>query len=102
MSNVKEQQLNVEVPDNLYREVKKAAIDGQMKLRKFVEFILGLGLYIVKSLGFSETFKIVRENQPLAFLIVARNELSKMGFNTSRLNQIIMEVEVFLEKKGRK
>ncbi|MGB9778046.1 MAG: hypothetical protein ACPLW8_01465 [Candidatus Bathyarchaeales archaeon] len=94
-----EQQLNVQVPEELYREVKKAAIDGQLRLRKFVEFLLGLGLYLKENLGAAETFQIVKESQPLAFLLAARNDLSHKGFNTSNLDTVIGEVEAFLEKR---
>ena len=99
MSSEKEQQLNVELPEDLYREVKKAAIDGQMKLRKFVEFVLGLGLYFKETLGMGETFQIVRESQPLALLLAARNDLSHRGYDTTQLDRVISDVETFLDKR---
>lgn len=97
MSDCGEVQLNVQVPTGLYKEVKKAAVDGHLKLRKLVQAILWLGLYFKENLGVKDTLQAIRDAEPLACLLAARNDLAKRGFCTSRLDEIIREVECFLE-----
>jgi len=94
--------LNVPVTVDLYCEVKKAAIDGRMKLWKFVEFVLGIWLYLKENLGLQETFERVQESYPLALLLAARNDLSHKGFDVSKLDEVIESVEAFLQKVPRK
>ena len=94
-------QLNVALPDDLYREVKKASIDWNLKLRKGVRHLLSFGLYIVKNAGYGETWRIVEENEPLVYLLAARNDLSHRGFDVSELDTLIQKVESFLEPKNK-
>lgn len=99
MQKEKEQQLNVQVPQELYVEVKKAAIDGQLKLRGLVKAFLGIGLYLRNNLGMAETMQAIREAEPLACLIAARNDLSHRGLSASaltKLGDVIVEAENLL------
>jgi len=57
MNNREQVQLNVQVPTGLYKEVKKAAVDGHLKLRKLVQGLLWLGLYFKENLG---VFRLLR------------------------------------------
>ena len=97
MNNREQVQLNVQVPTALYKEVKKAAVDGHLKLRKLVQGLLWLGLYFKENLGVKETLQAIRDAEPLACLLAARNDLANRGFNTSGLDEIIRQVEIFLE-----
>jgi len=97
-----EQQLNVRVPAGLYVEVKMAAVAGHLKLRRLVSFLLSVALYFHENLGLSETVKAVREAEPLAFLLAARNDLARRGFNVHELDAVIVDARAFLGVPNKK
>ncbi|MEM4727262.1 MAG: hypothetical protein QXD04_03305 [Candidatus Bathyarchaeia archaeon] len=89
-------QLNVELPEDLYVDVKAKAVDLGVKVGRFVQGLLAVGLYISEDLDWKDTVRAVREAGPLSFLRAARNDLSHRGFDTAKLDEVIAEAEAFL------
>jgi hypothetical protein len=94
------QQLNVEIPIGLYRKVKVASLDRQLKLKSFINNALALSLYIEENaLSWPQAKQVVSDSHALACLYAARNDLSHQGFDTSLLDGLIKEYGAFMERK---
>jgi hypothetical protein len=91
------QQLNIEVSENLYANVKARAVRLGVKMGKLVQGLLAVGLYISEDLGLGDTLRAVEEAKPIIFLKAARNDLSHRGFpGLPKLDELIAEAEGFL------
>jgi hypothetical protein len=88
-------QLNIRVPEELYLEVKRAALTS--KVYKEAGKALTFWLWLTKNLGVKETAEVVEATRPLALLMAARNDLSHEGYPTDKLDAVIEDVKGFIE-----